>query len=1778
MIRTWIPVAALGLLLVLSPAAHSMAKRPSGTLEAISRTRLGKHFRKSPGLEKPLLLSPSGHTRKRRPLYRWRKVKGATGYALIVMEDSPGHVPLYIRSGIKRTHIKHPWWKRLRRGRRYFFVVIAYNRHTKKRSPLSERMCFRVVGKQQSEPSPPTVKVVASASSLLPGEALTLSWQSSGADTLSIEPAVGEVAAQGELTLFPSADTTYTVTASGPGGVVSETVKVSLIFPPEDTDWGMGGDEQRGGGGLLAHGVRITNANLIDSRTDISLPSPNTMGLRFRAYYNSHSCLLGALGWGWTHTYALRLDPGCRIKERVFLRVVDETGRAHYFVEDPVVGIYRGIFKERSSVEKDPGGYFAWQRLDGRKYLFDTEGKLSSVEDQRGNRLLLLYNEEGLLGEVQDEASSRRLRFKYDEGGRVLSIEGPGASGAETYTALVSFAYDENTNLTSVTYPDKSGYIYSYTDPGDIHHLTEKRDTEGHLLCAWSYDEGQRVVSSMSGDGRGVEVDYQAQSNKVVVRDAYGVEREYVLKNIDGRWRFSKMSGPGGAPYTERSSIASWDYDSEMRVVQTKTLGGTITRYADYDQRGNPQKVVLAYGTPSQRTLVMSYHPRMSVPLSLREASVLGSVERVTIWDYDIDDDSVPNENPGNLLRRIVEKGFTWDDEAEVVPYEYITTFSYNQRGQVVAVDGPLPGSEDITTFSYDSKSGDLLSITRPLVGESVFSGYDGRGRVGKVTDVNGTTTLFSYDGRGRVVGIVNGADSSSTAIEYTPAGKVRSVTDPDGVTTRFSYDPHYGRLTRVEDPEGNYIVYAYDGEGNRTRVSKNDPGGVITYTRSWDYHHPQLPGKLYREINPDGSFTQYDYDSEGRVVSVKDPNGNSTYYQYDALGRLTTIIQPENVVTSYSYDTHGNLATLTDPNGNKTGYTYDDMGRLLQSVSPDRGTLTYSYDSRGRVLTKTDSRGIRIHYTYDLLGRVTGVHFPDPGEDIAYSYDQGENAKGHLTGISDASGETSFFYDERGRLSGKESTIDGISYTFSRTYSPAGRALSATYPSGRTITYTRDTFGKIEGVSTAFEGTSRPLLSNISYLPFGPAFSFALGGTEECNTVFDKLYRVKVVNPGAKSECDYVYDPSGSIISVVFPSDPKKDQAYSYDSLNRLVGAEGPFGIVAYEYDAAGNRLRRVVNNEVETYSYIEGSSRLNQIDTGGIISFAYDDTGNTTAIGDLELNYNQGGRLLSSEKPGALLAEYTYNALGQRVKKETGTQSSIFHYDLSGNLIAESSPDGTFLSEYLYAGTNRLAMIECASNDLYYFANDHLGTPLLMTDESGRVVWEATYTPFGEASVNPHSTVVNNFRLPGQYYDPETALYYNYHRDYDPRSGRYIEPDPIGLKGGMNLYAYASNNPTNLVDPSGEFVITGIVIARAAIGAFSGGLAGFAAGMKSGHVWAAVIGGAMGGLAGGVIGVLTPAASTIVGGMVGGAVAGLLGGAFGGYAGKYLITPDAPLKEALLSAAKGAAIGIVTGGIAGGLATAAVGVGAAKAAADLAGAMASAPIAMGLGMVNIEGFLENELLAGTTIPGTYEYPYDWFPELQFDPDNPDQIEPGTSATLTVTGGMPPYAWSVTGDGFSFENEETWLSWNNLVAYDSACGSAQVEVVDSSGARIITQVRSTAGEWIYHGWDEAETGDPTCFVCGDSKNPVSREIIEGGKRWLLYSIGPYHDQCSTPVCTGSDWKWKNLPPPPCGTPWTCWDGPPAYCSSCWFGAPHYGYYGRYSYYTWGCTGSNLHI
>jgi RHS repeat-associated protein len=174
----------------------------------------------------------------------------------------------------------------------------------------------------------------------------------------------------------------------------------------------------------------------------------------------------------------------------------------------------------------------------------------------------------------------------------------------------------------------------------------------------------------------------------------------------------------------------------------------------------------------------------------------------------------------------------------------------------------------------------------------------------------------------------------------------------------------------------------------------------------------------------------------------------------------------------------------------------------------------------------------------------------------------------------------------------------------------------------------------------------------------------------------------------------------------------------------------------------------------------------------------------------------------------PGNIIANYYYDPFGRRLWKEVGNTKTYFLYADEG-LVGEFDVSGIAIKAYGYKPgstwtTDQFFMKE--GGNYYFYHNDHLGTPQKMTNISGAIIWSATYDAFGRAAVDAASTITNNLRFPGQYFDQETGFHYNWNRYYDPNTGRYITEDPVGFEGhDVNFYVYVGNNPTDITDPSG-------------------------------------------------------------------------------------------------------------------------------------------------------------------------------------------------------------------------------------------------------------------------------------------------------------------------------------------------------------------------------------
>ncbi|MGQ0658298.1 MAG: RHS repeat-associated core domain-containing protein [Chromatiales bacterium] len=157
-----------------------------------------------------------------------------------------------------------------------------------------------------------------------------------------------------------------------------------------------------------------------------------------------------------------------------------------------------------------------------------------------------------------------------------------------------------------------------------------------------------------------------------------------------------------------------------------------------------------------------------------------------------------------------------------------------------------------------------------------------------------------------------------------------------------------------------------------------------------------------------------------------------------------------------------------------------------------------------------------------------------------------------------------------------------------------------------------------------------------------------------------------------------------------------------------------------------------------------------------------------------------------------------------GQGQGSGSGAVTATLASAPSNAVIAVSRYAGVSALGNLLAGNTLGANGACAGGTDSASYSFNLTTTVSGTDANQTVVWAADYEPFGQATLTTEA-VVNPLRFPGQYYDAETGLHYNYFRDYDPSIGRYIQSDPIGLAGGLNTYLYANANPLRFTDPMG-------------------------------------------------------------------------------------------------------------------------------------------------------------------------------------------------------------------------------------------------------------------------------------------------------------------------------------------------------------------------------------
>ncbi|WP_371920627.1 RHS repeat domain-containing protein [Pseudomonas sp. HMWF032] len=365
--------------------------------------------------------------------------------------------------------------------------------------------------------------------------------------------------------------------------------------------------------------------------------------------------------------------------------------------------------------------------------------------------------------------------------------------------------------------------------------------------------------------------------------------------------------------------------------------------------------------------------------------------------------------------------------------------------------------------------------------------------------------------------------------------------------------------------------------------------------------------------------------------------------------------------------------------------------------------------------------------------------------------------------------------------------------------------------------------------------GSAQPsgFASSLNYLPFGPLKSLTWANGVSLSRSYDQDYRLTEQTVGGWNST-YGYDANSNITTL--NSSLLGDLNYSYDALDRLTAEQKTNLQRTYSYDSVGNRTGKtitpIVSGEAQTstqqtYQYASNSNRLVLLDAQAVTT---DAAGNLTQDrANRELVYDAQNRLTSVKLDGNTVAEFRYNALGQRTHKISSQGTTTFLYGPDGQLLGEQqfNSQGGKLSAQYYIWLDSMplggvsitfdAQGAIASSEPFYLHSDHLNTPRMATNQTQQNVWQWQSDAFGVGQAS--GSLAMNLRFPGQYFDQESGLHYNYFRDYDPETGRYVESDPIGLAGGLNTYGYVMGNPLRYIDPKGESVLVAEVLVVGAV-----------------------------------------------------------------------------------------------------------------------------------------------------------------------------------------------------------------------------------------------------------------------------------------------------------------------------------------------------------------------
>lgn len=763
---------------------------------------------------------------------------------------------------------------------------------------------------------------------------------------------------------------------------------------------------------------------------------------------------------------------------------------------------------------------------------------------------------------------------------------------------------------------------------------------------------------------------------------------------------------------------------------------------------------------------------------------------------------------------------------------------SYDQLGRVIQYNKTFQEpdgqqKQQVFQFKFDSNNR-YQEITLQTKGEKKIQGirylYDQLGRLQTMTDLNNQLIkTYNYDDANRLSASLDKREGLIYFQHDTENNiiKKQNLTEKMFIETGYKYD-NKGRLTTIADSkQGILSQIDYFSDGVSGRVS--------------DQHGDEL----WLKYTANGQLqTQWRVPAQSESLL---PPDKTEYYYGNGIHRIT---QDDGTTTTRYTDDFGRLAILDSSIQGRIIYHLDAHGRYDQINYATGATLKYSYDDQGRVITKRLTQPAQ-----DGLEKVDSL--------TTYTY-----TGNRITQIRDPHQILTFKYNSQGKLHSRSILYTGLStpITTYYKYDKNGKPQSTLLPDGTHITGDSKALyaqGAGEVFKTAFirqdinDNQLTYVLGNnvrlgFEYSPTGlwRGLHYTSGTAKQSFSLIQNAY-ADMPNQVLLSQ-HWQYDAKHRIADVKTTGLQTKQQGYLYDSRDHVISTfnrkQDNILQEKYFYDALGNRLMgQQLSSQTIGYHYQNSKLTTVQQDKQ-IASVTYNSMGQPiqypTSKGVLRFSYINGQitQVWQNEK---LIAAYSYNDAGQRIKKVLYVDAmgkvtkdpvvQYYYYD-GTQLAGELDAKGNIVRQYIYTGNRLLATIDyqdaiepITSTSLFtkigavfnsikgnlgqgqwhYILNDYMGRPRLVTNMKQQVVWrDDSQELFGASQLSSNKKQPYyqlNLRFIGQYADHETGLYYNGYRYYDPVTGRYTTPDPLGLAGGENQYAYVNQQPNQYFDPQG-------------------------------------------------------------------------------------------------------------------------------------------------------------------------------------------------------------------------------------------------------------------------------------------------------------------------------------------------------------------------------------